>query len=457
MLTISRQSPSQSSKPDRRPTSRGPWQSSPVSLLLCGGGTGGHVYPALAVASALAARSSPAVEPPSRDGGASRRTQAGEAPARVQSASEKLEVAAFRSPRPLPGGDEAEAGYGDIRLIYVGSVGGMEQAIVERESTLPFRAIRAAAVRGRGPIQLARSTNAIAAGLRQARRLLREERPAAILGTGGYVCVPLFLAARAARIPTMIYLPDIVPGLAVRALAPIATRVACSFEPSLRWLPREKTIVTGYPVRPEIAELDAATSRAELGLPPPGGHTLPLLLVYGGSRGARSINRAIAKLLDPLLRISEILHICGREGDEIFLDEAAQQLPPELRARYHLHPYLQGTMPQALAAADLAICRAGASTLAELPAAALPAVLIPLSQVHQDENAAYLTDRGAAVTVADGAMLGAGDPVDGPLFQAVSRLLTSRQERATMAARSRALARLDAADRLAGALLDLVG
>ncbi len=333
----------------------------------------------------------------------------------------------------------------------------MEQAIVERESTLPFRAIRAAAVRGRGPLQLAWGANAIAAGLRQARRLLREERPAAILGTGGYVCVPLFLAARAARIPTMIYLPDIVPGLAVRALAPIATRVACSFEPSLRWLPRSKTIVTGYPVRPEIAQLDRETSRAALGLRPVGADDLPLLLVYGGSRGARSINRAIAQLLDPLLQISEILHICGREGDEVFLDEAAEKLPAELRVRYHLYPYLQGTMPQALAAADLAICRAGASTLAELPAAGLPAVLIPLSQVHQDENAAYLADRGGAMTVADGEMLGSGAPVEGPLFQVVNRLLTDQQERATMAARSRALARLDAADRLAGALLELAG
>ena len=348
------------------------------------------------------------------------------------------------------GGRWSVAG-GPSSVVYVGSVGGMEQSIVERESVLPFRAIRAAAVRGRGPVALARNGAVIVSGVWDALRLLREERPAAILGTGGYVCVPLFLAARIARVPTMIYLPDIVPGLAVRSLAPMADRVACSFEPSLRYLPRRKTIVTGYPVRTELGMVDRAASRAAFGLD----DALPTLLVYGGSRGARSINRAIERLLRPLLELSQIVHVCGREGDEEFLRAAAEQLPAELRARYHLYPYLQGTMPQAMAAADLAICRAGASTLAELPAAGLPAVLVPLAHVHQDENAAYLTDRGAAVMVRDDEMLGSGEVEGAPLFREVQRLLLDQAARAAMAAHSQALARPDAAERLAVALLDL--
>ena len=182
----------------------------------------------------------------------------------------------------MPGGWSSVVGR-RWSVVYVGSVGGMEQSIVERESTLPFRAIRAAAVRGRGPVALARNSAVIVSGVRDALRLLREERPAAILGTGGYVCVPLFLAARIAKVPTMIYLPDIVPGLAVRSLAPIANRVACSFEPSLRYLPRRKTIVSGYPVRPELGTIERVASRAMFGLD----DGLPVLLVYGGSRGAR--------------------------------------------------------------------------------------------------------------------------------------------------------------------------
>lgn len=353
---------------------------------------------------------------------------------------------------PAQGGaHEAGSITAGVRLVYVGSVGGMEQAIVERESQLPFRAIRAAAVRSRGPLALARNSLVIAAGIGQAWRLLRAERPAAILGTGGYVCVPLFLAALAARVPTMIYLPDIRPGLAVRFLSRIATRVACSFEPSLAYLPRGKTIVTGYPVRPELSARDKAGSRQTFGLT----SDLPLVLIYGGSRGARSINRAIEQLLGPLLEISEVLHVCGREGDESFLRAAADRLPAELQARYHLHPYLEGSMPDALVAADLAICRAGASTLAELPAAGLPAILIPLTVVHQDQNADYLADRGAALSIDDDAMLGTGEPLNGPLMQAMRSLLSDPARRAEMASRSRVLARPDAAAHLAAALLEL--
>ena len=327
----------------------------------------------------------------------------------------------------------------------------MEQDIVRQEASLPFYAIPAAALRGRGPVAMARNTGVLLNGVRHALRLIRRERPAAILGTGGYVCVPLFVAARMARVPTMIYLPDIVPGLAVKTLARIATRVACSFEPSLRYLPRGKTVVTGYPVRPELRTVDRRAAQALFGL----SGTLPVLLVYGGSRGSRSINQAIERLLQPLLQIAEVVHVCGREGDEGFLREAAARLPEALQPRYHLYPYLAGTMPEALTAADLAVCRAGASTLAELPAVGLPAVLVPYPYVHQDENAEYLTERGAAVTVADNELLGSGDPVEGPLFGEIRRLLTDRAAHQAMVERSRALARPDAATRLASTLLEL--
>lgn len=335
--------------------------------------------------------------------------------------------------------------------MYVGSHDGMEQGLVAKESALPFRSITAAAVRGRGPRELLRSSGLIVRGITEARALIRQERPAAILGTGGYVCIPLFVAARQLGVPTMIYLPDIVPGLAVKVLAKIATHVACSFEPSLSYLPRGKTVVTGYPVRQELFEVDRASSRAAFGID----DDLPVLFVYGGSRGARSINRAIEALLPDLLGLAHIIHVCGREGDESWLREAADRLPAELRSRYHLFAYLHGTMVQAFGAADLAIARSGASTLAELPAAKLPAVLVPYPFVHQDENADYLVARGAAVKVADGALLGAGDPVDGPLCREVRRLLTDRSARAEMAQQSAALALPDAAQRLADVLLDL--
>ncbi len=366
----------------------------------------------------------------------------------------------------------ADVGKGE-RLIYVGSVGGMEEAIVARESALPFRALPAAALRGRGPIQMARGAATMVAGTRAARAMIRELRPAAILGTGGYVCVPLFLAARMMGVPTMIYLPDVVPGLAVKLLSRIATITAVNVEDALPHLgvrsgqQRASFVVTGYPVRAEVFGQDRAACRRDFGL----SEELPVALVYGGSRGARSVNRAIAALLPDLLSRCQIIHVCGREGDEEWLREAAAGLNPDLRGRYHLYSYLEleirgwglgipnpqsptpnpqpPAMTRAFGAADLAICRSGASTLAELPAAALPAVLVPYPYVHQDENADYLVRRGAAVKVSDATMLGDGRPQDGDLAREVIRLLENTSQRARMAEQSRTLARPDAARHLA--------
>jgi UDP-N-acetylglucosamine--N-acetylmuramyl-(pentapeptide) pyrophosphoryl-undecaprenol N-acetylglucosamine transferase len=160
-----------------------------------------------------------------------------------------------------------------------------------------------------------------------------------------------------------------------------------------------------------------------------------------------------------VLELAQVIHVCGREGDETWLNETAAQLAPHLRARYRLYPYLDNagevTMIRAFGAADLALCRSGASTMAELPAAGLPAVLVPYPYVHQDENADYLVRHGAAVKVADAAMLGDGRPQDGPLFTQLSRLLTNASERQSMAQQSHRLARPDAAQRLAVALCNL--
>jgi UDP-N-acetylglucosamine--N-acetylmuramyl-(pentapeptide) pyrophosphoryl-undecaprenol N-acetylglucosamine transferase len=370
----------------------------------------------------------------------------------------------------------------------------MEAGLVAQESDLSFRAVPVAALRGRSPLALARNLGTLARGTQAARRLIAAERPLAILGTGGYVCVPLFLAARAARVPTALYLPDVVPGLAVRFLARLSTTVACNVEDSARYLRRAtgngrrtadehppRFVVTGYPVRRELFEQDRARCRAAFGL----NKQLPVLFVYGGSRGARSINRAIATLLPHLLPIAQLIHVCGREGDDAWLRAAADQLPAELQAHYRLYPYLfsgeqrsensgwrleQGaqspisnlqspisnlSMVQAFGAADLALCRSGASTLGELPAAGLPAVLVPYPYVFQDENADYLVRRGAAIKVQDDEMLGDGRPEAGPLFQNLLRLIGDTHERATMSERSKGLAQPDAAERLADLLLAL--
>lgn len=347
---------------------------------------------------------------------------------------------------------------GASKLVYVGSTDGMEAGIVQRESDLPFVGVPAAALRGRGPLGLLRNTLTLLKGTMAARQLIARLRPAAILGTGGYVCVPVFLAARLMRVPTVIYLPDVVPGLAVRFLARLARVLACSVEDSAAVIQHASMQATGYPVQPELFQLDRATCRAAFGL----SSDLPVVLVTGGSRGARSINQAIAALLPHLLPICQIIHVCGREGDQQFLQEAVAALPVELQARYRLYPYLdrateqaQRSMVEAFGAADLIVCRSGASTLGELPAAGLPAILVPYPYVHQEENADFLVRHGAAQKVLDGEMLGDGRPEQGLLFRQLRYLIVESSERASMAQHSHSLARPQAARRLAEIVLAL--
>ena len=345
----------------------------------------------------------------------------------------------------------------DTRVAYVGSPDGMEGDLVRRESTLLFHPIDAAAVRGRGPRALLTNLLRLVRGIGQAMRLLRRERPAAIFGTGGYVCVPVFVAAWLLRIPRAIYLPDVVPGLAVRFLAKISTVVLATIPDAAPYfgLPvhtamgykqgRRQLIVAGYPVRPAISATSRAHARAAFGV----SDDMPIVLVYGGSRGARSLNYAIRDALQSLLPHMHIIHICGREGDETPLQTAAVELDLVLGRRYQVHPYLAAdgplTMTAAFAAADLTVCRSGASVLGELPSAGLPALLVPYPYVHQDENADYLVRHGAAHKIAD-------SRVAHELAPHLLSLVADPTQIAAMRRQMHALAQPQAAQTIAGLL-----
>ena len=249
------------------------------------------------------------------------------------------------------------------------------------------------------PWVAARNLLKAARGSRQARRLMADFRPDVVFVTGGYVAGPVVLAASQADVPVFIYLPDVAPGLAIQRMSRLARKIGVTFPEVAGQFPG-KAVVTGYPVRPEILALagQKAWARQQLGL----GAEEPVLLVFGGSRGARSINQALAAALTVLLPRCQVVHISGTL-DWPDVEARVQSLSPELRMRYHVYPYLHDEMPVALAAADLVVARAGASTLGEFPALALPSVLVPYpySGQHQDNNAAYLADRGAAIKLPD--------------------------------------------------------
>lgn len=281
-------------------------------------------------------------------------------------------------------------------------------------------------------------------GYWRAYRLGRQERPAALFATGGYASVPVALAAWMLRVPILVYLPDIEPGWAVRFVARLARRVAVTVEDSRSYFPARKVTVTGYPVRAEFHNLDRTGARASLEL----AADEPVLLVMGGSRGARAINQAFGDVLEQTLELVQVVHVSG-ELDWPWVKERRAALPEALRTRYHAFPYLY-KMELALAAVDLVICRAGASTLGELPFFGLPAILVPYPHAwrYQQVNAEWLVGRGAAIQVEDGRL-------SEELLPVVRQLLGDRAALERMSQQMQVLACPDAAARLVGELLAL--
>lgn len=310
---------------------------------------------------------------------------------------------------------------------------------------LPFLAIPAGGLHGVALQMAILNGWKLAQGLVTAVRLMRRERPDAILTTGGYVSGPVTAAASMLGVPVLIYVPDIEPAQSIKSLARLATRIAVTVEDSQKFLPAAKVVVTGYPLGERITRWDRASGRECLGLPP----ERPLLLVFGGSRGARSLNRAVLAHLAELVALADVVHVSGTlDWPEV--EAARAGLPPEVLAHYHAFEYLHDEMGAAMAAADLVLCRAGASVLGEFPYFGLPAVLVPYPHAwrYQRVNADWLAQRGAAVVVEDAELTGRIVPL-------ARELLGDAARRAEMAAAARMLARPDAAQRIAGLLLEL--
>jgi UDP-N-acetylglucosamine--N-acetylmuramyl-(pentapeptide) pyrophosphoryl-undecaprenol N-acetylglucosamine transferase len=334
-------------------------------------------------------------------------------------------------------------------MCWVGSIGGVEESLAAR-ADIPFNGISAARVRGRNPLAMLGGLWATNRGFWQARQLVGVFRPDVLFVTGGYVCVPVTLAARTAGVPVLIYLPDMQPGLAIKFLARFADQVAVTVSSAMDYFKPNQAIVTGYPVRRGLSEQDPVEARSRLGLDLES-DSPPVLLIFGGSQGAHSINQAVCEGIEALLEEAQVIHISGQRDAE-WTQSRRALLPERLRARYHLHAYLHEEMADALLAADLVVSRAGASTLGEFPAAGLPAVLVPYPHAgaHQWDNARYLVEAGAAIAIAD-ADLGT------ELMPAVLSLLTDSNRRATMRKAARALAQPDAAQHIGVLLIDLAG
>jgi len=362
-----------------------------MRLLIAGGGTGGHIYPALAVATSL------------------RR----------------------RPDRP--------------DLAWVGGRRGLEDRLVPAAG-IPFRRLLLRSLRSvEADVHLILDPIRLGLSIPQALWLLLRRRPAAIFTTGGYVAIPILIAARLLRIPSLLWEGNVVPGRSVRATARLASALAVSFEPTCAALSaRGPCYVTGTPIR-DVAAVDRLAARERLGLPP----GTRLVVVFGGSQAVRRLNRAVVEALPELVGRAVVIHVTGPEGFDV-AQEAREALPPASRDRYRPAAFLGEELLDALGAADLVVGRAGSSTLAEVTAFGLPMVVVPYpyAGAHQRANATALAEAGAAELIADEAFDAAA------LLRAVA-ILDDPTRHATMAAAARSLGRPGAAAAVAQLLLAL--
>ena len=330
-----------------------------------------------------------------------------------------------------------------FNVLWVGGEGGVEASLVQRAG-IPFQPIPAAGLHGVSLRALPGNLVKLARGYRSARRILREFRPDALFLTGGYLAALMALAG--AKIPTLLYVPDIEPALAIKTIARFADRIAVTTPESPGYFPsRARVVETGYPVRADLLKWDRASAQKALHLH--GGK--PVLLVTGGSRGARSINQAVLQHLPALLELAQVIHLSG-QLDWPAVEAATHSLSGTNRRDYHAFPYLHEEMGAALAAADLVVSRAGASALGEYPLLGLPAILIPYPHAwrYQKVNAGYLVRRGAAIVIED-------HRLKDELPAMAQSLLKDPARLEAMRAAMRALARPQAARQIAQQLIEL--
>jgi undecaprenyldiphospho-muramoylpentapeptide beta-N-acetylglucosaminyltransferase len=357
-----------------------------VRLLICAGGTGGGVYPALAV---------------------------------LQNMQDKAEV------------------------LWVGGEGGMEAQLVKR-AKVRFKNIPAAGIHGISLWKIPGNLIRVLRGYFAARRILNEFKPDVLFFTGGFVAIPMALAGM--KIPTILFVPDIEPAWALKILALFADKIAVNSRESFGFFNHpERLILTGYPTRPDLAKWSRSDARQKLGLT----DDSPVLLVSGGSKGSHSLNNAVLANLSTLLNLGQLIHITG-DLDWASVETRMKELNKIQSASYHPFPYLHEDMGAALASADLAISRAGASVLGEFPLFGLPAVLIPYPYAwrYQKVNADTLVKQGAAVMIED-------SNLSSQLITTVIALLSQPQKLASMRSAMKDLSHPEAAAEIGHQILAL--
>lgn len=364
-----------------------------MRIIVSGGGTGGHIYPALTIINAIKNKRS------------------------------------------------------DAEFLYVGTEKGLEADIV------PKAGINFTALKLEGGLErhftlanISRAANAIWS-IKHASDIIKNFKPSVVVGTGGYVCGPILLAASLMKVPTLIQEQNAVAGVTNKILSKFVDKIAVGTRDALKNFPADKTVYTGNPIRAEVLSAWKEDGLKEFNFTV----DKPIVLISGGSRGARSINNAMIDVLKAAAQknTAQFLHVTGK-GE---FDSVTSKLTDVLDApNIKVVPYLYN-MPQAMAMADLAIFRAGATGLAELTARGVPAILIPYpfaAENHQEFNARALVEAGAAKMILN------KDLTAEVLSKELDELLYSPEKLEAMSRASLSLGRPQAADEIADLILSLI-
>ncbi|AFS78312.1 UDP-N-acetylglucosamine--N-acetylmuramyl-(pentapeptide) pyrophosphoryl-undecaprenol N-acetylglucosamine transferase MurG [Gottschalkia acidurici 9a] len=363
-----------------------------MKVVITGGGTGGHIYPALSIARKI------------------------------------------------------KDTYKDADILYVGTEKGLESKLVPKEG-FNFKSIRVKGFSRKLSKDTIKSIKELLLGLNDARKVLKEFSPDVVIGTGGYVCGPLVLLASLKRIPTLIHEQNAFPGVTNKILSKFVDIVAGSFEESKsRFNNSEKVKITGNPIRQDILNIDKESAYSDLNID----KEKTFILCFGGSGGQESLNDSILRFIHKNINNKDIqiLHVTGERYYEQFLNGLENMGVAKLNENIRVVPYFYD-MPKALNIADIAITSAGAITIAELTAVGVPSILIPkayTAENHQEYNARALEKEGAGVVILE------KDLTHDVLCMKIEELLSDKNKLGQMAQNSKRIGILDADKRI----LDLI-
>lgn len=336
----------------------------------------------------------------------------------------------------------------ESEILYVGTEHGLEKKLVPAQD-IEIKYIDVYGFkRSLSPKNILYAYKAFK-GIGEGKKIIEEFKPDIVIGTGGYVCGPLLYAAGKMGIPTIIHEQNVFPGFTVKLLADKVSAVATSFDTTKNYLKKHKKIVlTGNPVRADLLKVTRYEARIKFDL-----DEAPTVLIMGGSLGARSINDALCEII--IKNSAEGYNIIASTGERNYesvmnkIKDAGVSIPKNITVM----PYIFNT-DFAFAAADLIVCRTGAVTVSELAASGKPSIVVPSPNVahnHQEYNAKYLSDRGAAVLMHDDELTGV------KLDAQIKTLVNDKELLADMGQKAKTAAIFDATDKIYTAAKSLIG